>query len=203
MSVNACLRKLRLGIAYGVVLCRFGSSVKPHPANNLVMTSEQLIFRKLIFSSLEVALIVWATTGYLKWSRAHSSAARERASYKQRLPGWIKNLELLLLAVLLGPSLSALVLLSFSLHGLFQTDTTGTVAKVLICIPDFFFAIMFTMFAINFIEWIIPPLRRVNEKAMEGLPAASFHQSNKDFLHVLAWAGPACLMLWLLGLVLR
>ena len=74
---------------------------------------------------------------------------------------------------------------------------------VLIGLADFFFAVMFSMFAIFFIECIIPPLRRVNEKAAEGLPAASFHQTNKDFSRILGLAGPAALMLWICGLALR
>jgi uncharacterized iron-regulated membrane protein len=159
--------------------------------------------QNVIFTLLEFALITWLITGFLRWNRLRSSAARERAAYKQRLPTWIKSVETYLLLVLLPLSLVGLLFLSLWLHGLFHAEPAGTLALVLIMVPDFFFAMMFSMLAINFLEWVIRPLKRVNEKAAEGLPAASWRQTNRDFLHVLGWAGPAGLMLWICGLALR
>lgn len=155
------------------------------------------------FVALEFVLIWWVTTRFLAWNRARSSAARQRLLFKLRLPDWIKWLEFVLLGPIFGLSTIGSLFISFHLYELLHAHRAGPWAQVLILVPGCFLALMFSLFAINFIEWVIPPLRRANEKAMEGLPAASFHQSNKDFLHVVEWASPACLALWIIGFVLK
>jgi hypothetical protein len=155
------------------------------------------------FVALEFVLIWWVTTRFLAWNRARSSAARQRLLFKLRLPDWIKWLEFVLLGPIFGLSTIGSLFISFHLYELLHAHRAGPWAQVLILVPGCFLALMFSLFAINFIEWVIPPLRRADEKAMEGLPAASFHQSNKDFLHVVEWASPACLALWIIGFVLK
>jgi hypothetical protein len=53
----------------------------------------------------------------------------------------------------------------------------------------------------NTISWLIPPVRKANELAMTGLPAASYAQLNRGLLLLLAWLAPLCLAATLLGVI--
>ena len=169
----------------------------------MISTSAKSMIQIVTLGALALVLIAWATTRFLMRNRARSSAARERGIFKERLPDWLKWFELSLLYVFSLLTVAGFFILSLKIHGQFHAYAPGTMALILMGVPDFFFALVFSMFAINFIEWIVPSLRRVNENAMEGLPAASFHQSNKDFLQILKWAGPAGFILWVGGVALR
>jgi hypothetical protein len=161
---------------------------------------------RIVLGILEIVLIAWTVNRFTNWHRSHSSSARERAIYKQRLPNWIKSFEYYSLALLFPSGFLGLFFASIGLHNLLHPDTVRQItnaATALLMIPDFFFAMMLAMLSINLIEWLVPPMKRANDKAAEGLPAASIRQLTTDLLKVLEWVGPFCLILWLVGFALK
>jgi hypothetical protein len=164
------------------------------------------VLLRAVLLILQVVVVAWSVNRFMQWFRSHSSAARERAIYKQRLPNWIKSFEMWTFSLLFPLSFLGLFLGTYRVHALLHQHVTrqpSSIAMPLLIVPDFFFAGMLTFFVTNFIESIVPAMKTANDKAAEGLPAASFHQTTKDLVKVLEWAGTFCLMLWVLGFTLE
>jgi len=157
----------------------------------------------LIIFALEILLVSWAVKSYLNWIRKRSSAARERATYKQRLPNWIKLWDFITFVILLALLIFALISLSFAAHRLIHPSAQYPTndADFFLTMPPLILAGVLAMVIANILSWLIPPVRKANEIAMGGLPAASFEQLTNGLLLVLAWLAPICLILISFGVI--
>jgi hypothetical protein len=137
---------------------------------------------------------------YLQYRR-RTVAGREWQEYKARLPGWVKQVEMLVQAVLW--LLIALLLVSalLGIHSTLRPDTHGTKGLWfgLILFPSLFAAIVPAMLLANFISWLIPPLKAANLAAFDGFQATSFQSANVGLLKLGAILSPICVVIGLLG----
>jgi hypothetical protein len=140
---------------------------------------------QFVISVISVPLAIWISRRFRVWLRHRSPAAGERGLFKERLPNWVKLVEGLILLVLLLPVSVGLFFASFTLHQLVHPNTqwghASDIASNLLIIPILFISIPLAAVIANFISWLIPPVKRANELAMEGLPAASYTQLNRPF----------------------
>jgi hypothetical protein len=113
--------------------------------------------------------------------RLKTKGFAERGVLRKRLPRWVTQVEMYVWIVLWVPMLLGWILAFEALHGslLAQPREPGELATVLICLAAAIGTLPPAMLLANLISWIIPPLRRANLVAMEGLPTTSFHRATR------------------------
>jgi hypothetical protein len=165
----------------------------------------RVMYNHVVTSAISVVLIVWVSRGFRDWLRHRSPAAGERALFKKRLPNWVNTIEGLILLVLLILISVGLFFGSFTLHHIMHSNTewghASDIASGLLVVPSLFISFPIAMLIANVISWLIPPVKKANELAMTGLPAASYAQLNRGLLLLLAWFAPLCLAATLLGVI--
>jgi Na+/proline symporter len=146
----------------------------------------------------------WVYIRFIRWFRQRSPEARERSTFKARLASWVKLVEM---SVWVSAWLILMLIMFAALRSAYQffhpnstfyrsDDPWGYVAALscgIITLP-------IAMLAANYLSWVIPSLRRANEEAMDGLPAASFKEANLGLLRFTLWAALLLLPLALVGL---
>lgn len=142
---------------------------------------------------------------YQKSTLQRSPESQERALFKQRLPGWVKSIEGLTFLALLPLIFFGLFFASFGAHHLIHPGADwwhpSYIAGFLLTLPTLIIAVPMSMIMANIISYLVPPLRKANELAMAGLPAASFRQMNRGLILFLAWGAPFCLAALVLGVI--
>jgi hypothetical protein len=132
--------------------------------------------------------------------RRRTRGFADNATFKSRLPQWVKQLEFYSFAV----ALSAYVTLSFiglfRLHRALHPQTPPTdLATTMIAVACIFPAITLAMLTSNLISWAIPPARNANLAAMSGLDKVSFGSLNRGLLLFALVIVPICMVQGLVG----
>lgn len=140
--------------------------------------------------------LVWTVYfNFIQWFRQRSPEARERAVYKERMPGWLRQTELMLwIAFFLGiffALLSGLFALNDLVHP--SAGKPKDIVSGIFVFSSMFGALAPAMLAANLVSWLVPAMRRANEKAMTGLPPASFRQANLGLTRFAGIVVPLCL----------
>lgn len=163
------------------------------------------MFSRLIALVITILVVRWVMRRYLSWRKNSSPAANERALFKQRLPEWVKSVEMLIFIILLLPVFFGLFFASLSIHHFFhplvEFGHPSDAATGLFLLPEIVLAGPLAMVLANLISWLIPSMRKANEHAMQDLPAASYRQMTRGLLIVLAWIAPFALVLLSLGVI--
>src|SRR5260221_2545013 len=103
---------------------------------------------------------------FMRWFRQRSPQARERVVFKQRMPGWLRLTEVLLwITFFLSISFMPIFGL-FALNDLVHPTTgkPGSIADDIFVFSSIFGALIPSMLTANLVSWLVPAMRRANEK---------------------------------------
>jgi hypothetical protein len=136
-------------------------------------------FAVAILTTLATWLIVrLALLRYLRYRRTTQSG-QEWQQYKARLPGWVKQTEMLLWVILWLPlTLGFIIVLKAGYlaahHMQIQPDGLAT---GLIVMSSAFTALIPALILGNVISWVLPPIRKANLAAMEDFATVSYRSA--------------------------
>jgi len=134
------------------------------------------IARTAAVFALTGVIVRWLMGRYLAWRR-RSQNGREWQDYKGKLAGWVKTVEML-------TALAFYIALFFLWLGsipLWHHGPGGTRVGIFIFAGLFGFVAPALMLA-NAVSYAIPPMRRANFAAFEGLETPSFASANLGLL---------------------
>lgn len=158
---------------------------------------------KAVLIAVFAGLLWKAYFNFMRWFRQRSPEARERTLFKQRMPGWLKQIEMLLWVTFW---LGLFFVLFYGLLGLNQlvhpaARKPSEIAGYIFLFSSLFAALAPAMLTANLVSWLVPAMRRANEQAMTGLPAASFQEANLGLIKVGGILVPLCLATAILGVL--
>jgi hypothetical protein len=118
--------------------------------------------------------------------RDYADGYPERQAARDRLPNWAKFAQFLIwVPLFVGIFLCWFDAFNHLLHFFRPAIPFGKadgLAESLIAFPGLFAAGLVSLIATNLVLWLIPPLRRANENAAEGVPDMSFRNATGSLL---------------------
>lgn len=151
-----------------------------------------------------LAGLAWtAYYNFILWLRGRSPQARERAIFKARMPGWLKLAEMALWITFWLGSFFALFPALLALHDSIHHSTSqpDSISSTILLFSALIAVLVPSMLAMNFVSWIVPAMRRANEAAMSGLPAASFRKANLGLVRLAAFLVPLSMAVAITGVL--
>ena len=129
--------------------------------------------------------------------RPRTRGFAERTLFQARTPQWLKNTERFVMLVI-WVGLTLMLLKGFTdLHRVIHGDAgmarPGRTASITMALGAFLAPAGPALLAANLIAWLVPPLRRANLIAMEGLPTTRLARANLDLLTLTAATAPLAL----------
>lgn len=152
-------------------------------------------FVALVATSLLTGVLLRA---YLRYRR-RTVSGREWQSFKAQMPAWLGATERVIQLVFFLAIFAGWSVLFLRLHMLLHHARESGPAFGMIFFPGLFGAIAPAMLLGNVVSWLVPPMRRANLAAMEGLGTASFGAAQGGLLKMAAFIEPVCLAVTLLG----
>ena len=151
-----------------------------------------------------IALWVAALSIFQRYRR-RSQGFAERAAFRAALPAWVSLFEMsIFISVFFGIIVTLMMLQS----GLYRhlnsaggAHNPSGFSSLLIVMAIGTVSVLFAMLFANFISWIIPPVRRANQRAAQRLSTMSFAQANSGPLKFGAVIVPVCILQGLIGLI--
>jgi len=124
--------------------------------------------------------------------RRRTDDYRQSATFKERVPNWLKQFEAITFCVSTALFVVLVVRSFFILRARFvgSTDEIDGADGVYLALGSILIAVPIAMLFTNFLSWLFPPSRKANLGAMQGL-AISFWSTNRGLL----WFGAASLPL--------
>jgi hypothetical protein len=112
---------------------------------------------------------------YLRYRR-RTVAGQEWQEYKARLPGWVKQTEMVFQVFFWLTITFLFIVGSLAAHNAVRTngDRPGGLSFGLILFSSLFAALVPAFILANGVSWLIPPMRKANLLAFEGLQTASY-----------------------------
>lgn len=152
------------------------------------------------------ALVTWLIARavlmrYLRYRRKNQTG-QEWQIYKAKLPTWVKTTEMMFwIALWLPVAFACIILLNMLYSVVHPTHTRADgVAGGLILMSSLFAALVPAMLLANVACWLLPPIRKANLAAMDGLATASFEQANMGLLKFGSVVIPVCVAVAVLGI---
>jgi hypothetical protein len=150
-----------------------------------LITNALLVMTWLVASAILVQ--------YLRYRR-RTTGGRQWQEFKARLPGWVKQIEMLIqvsfFLALTFLFVVALLWLHAAIHP--NTDKPTSMAFGLLLFSSLFSALAPSMILANIFSWSIPPMRRANLTAFAGPETASFKGANMGLIKFGAVLVPIC-----------
>jgi hypothetical protein len=147
----------------------------------------------------------WDADTLKKHLEKHRQGFAARQAARNRLPKWAVYAQLAIQISSLAGFMLAWVIGFSDLYGRFHPadpHPANSVGLMLILFGAIAFTIPTSLIWTNAILWTIPPLRRVNEKAGEGVPGMSFRGATMGLVKISYVLVPLAVILTAIGIVM-
>ena len=129
---------------------------------------------------------------YLRYRR-RTKSGREWQTFKAQMPAWLALTERAIQVVFWLALMAAWSAGFLHWHMVLNGGGRGNSSQGIIIFSGLFGTMAPSMILMNLVSWLVPPMRRANFAAMEGLGTANFAAANAGLLKFAAIMTPPCL----------